>query len=170
MKEFQTERLIIRPTNKSDATFIYELLNTPKWIKYIGDRNIKSIKDAEQYITVKMLPQLEKLGYSNNTVIRKIDQIKIGTCGLYNREGVEGVDIGFAFLPQYENKGYAYESTSNLITFAQNEFNIQKISAITLPENKSSQKLLRKLGLKFIEMIKIPNDDEDLCLFQRKFH
>lgn len=170
MKEFQTERLIIRPTNKSDATFIYELLNTPKWIKYIGDRNIKSIKDAEQYITVKMLPQLEKLGYSNNTVIRKIDQIKIGTCGLYNREGVEGVDIGFAFLPQYENKGYAYESTSNLITFAQNEFNIQKISAITLPENKSSQKLLRKLGLKFIEMIKIPNDDADLCLFQRKFH
>lgn len=170
MKEFQTERLIIRPTNKSDATFIYELLNTPKWIKYIGDRNIKSIKNAEQYITAKMLPQLEKLGYSNNTVIRKIDQIKIGTCGLYNREGVEGVDIGFAFLPQYENKGYAYESTSNLITFAQNEFNIQKISAITLPENKSSQKLLRKLGLKFIKMIKIPNDDADLCLFQRKFH
>jgi len=84
---FETERLIIRPTSLKDSAFICELLNTPKWKKYIGDRNIHSVKDAETYIVNKMLPQLEKLGYSNNTLIRKSDGQKIGTCGLYNKIG-----------------------------------------------------------------------------------
>ena len=96
---FETERLFIRPTSLEDAPFIFELLNPPKWKKFIGDRNIHSIKDAEAYIENKMLPQLEKLGYTNNTVIRKFDRQKIGSCGLYNREGIEGVDIGFSLLP-----------------------------------------------------------------------
>lgn len=81
---FKTERLIIRPTSIDDAAFINELLNSPKWKQYIGDRNINSVGDASAYIINKMLPQLEKLGYSNNTVIRKSDGKKIGTCGLYN--------------------------------------------------------------------------------------
>jgi len=81
-KIFETERLILKPTSIEDAEFIFELLNTPKWIKYIGDRNIKTIENARGYIKTKMLPQLRKLGYSNYTLIRKADNCKIGTCGL----------------------------------------------------------------------------------------
>ena len=42
-KIFETDRLILKPTSEEDAEFIFELLNTPKWLKYIGDRNVKSI-------------------------------------------------------------------------------------------------------------------------------
>ncbi|MBL4668161.1 MAG: GNAT family N-acetyltransferase [Flavobacteriales bacterium] len=168
-KSFETDRLFIKPTIESDADFIFELMNTPKWIKNIGQRNINSIEDAKNYINNKILPQLEKLGYSNYTVSLKIDNTKIGTCGLYNREGIDGVDIGFAFLPQHEKMGYAFESSNKIMQIALPEFGIKKISAITIKENLNSQKLIEKLGLSFIKMIKLPNDSEDLMLYSLEY-
>jgi RimJ/RimL family protein N-acetyltransferase len=165
-KSFETERLIIRPTSESDSEFIFELLNTPKFLKHIGDRNIKTVENAKDYIKGKMIPQLERLGYSNYTLIRKIDNQKIGTCGLYDREGLKGIDIGFAFLPEYEKKGFAFESSNRLKEAAFNEFDIKIISAITIKDNVSSQKLLEKLGLKLTGTTKLPNDNEELLLYK----
>jgi ribosomal-protein-alanine N-acetyltransferase len=165
-KSFETERLTIRPTSEDDSEFIFELLNTPKWLKYIGDRNIKTVESAKDYIKEKMIPQLERLGYSNYTLISKQDNKKIGACGLYDREGLEGIDIGFAFLPEYENKGFAYESSNRLKEAAFNEFGIKAISAITIEENTSSRKLLEKLGFKLTGTTRIPNDDEELLLYK----
>ena len=113
-----------------------------------------------------MIPQLEKLGHSNFTVIRKSDNVKIGSCGLYDREGIDGLDIGFAFLPEYEGKGYAFEAANFIKNLGFKEFNVDQLSAITLEENISSQKLLKKLGLTFKRYIRIPNDDEELMLFK----
>lgn len=101
---FETERLLLKATSKEDASFILELLNTPKWIKNIGDRNVKSLEAAQNYILERMTPQFERLGYSNYTVIRKADGAKMGTCGLYDREGLEGIDIGFAFCQAMKSK------------------------------------------------------------------
>lgn len=165
-KTFETERLIIRPTIENDAEFIFELLNTPKWIRYIGDRNIKTVESAKEYIKEKMIPQLEKLGYSNYTLIRKEDNIKIGTCGLYDREGLEGIDIGFAFLPKYEKKGFAFEASKRIKDAAFDEFEIEMISAITTKDNISSQKLLKKLGLKLMGTTKLPHDEEELLVYK----
>ena len=113
-----------------------------------------------------MIPQLERLGYSNYTLISKQDNKKIGACGLYDREGLEGIDIGFAFLPEYENKGFAYESSNRLKEAAFNEFGIKAISAITIEENTSSRKLLEKLGFKLTGTTRLPNDDEELLLYK----
>lgn len=164
-KEFETERLILRPTNEDDAAFFLELVNTKKWIENIGDRNIKSVKDAKDYINSKMKPQLERLGFSNYTIIRKEDKAKIGTCGLYDRDGLEGIDIGFALLPQFENMGYALESSLKVKEVGVNVFKLKKISAITTKNNLQSQKLIKKLGLTYIKTIRIPNDDEELLYF-----
>ena len=167
-KSFETKRLLLKPMSKEDASFLLELLNSPKWIKYIGDRNVYTIKEAATYIKTKMTPQLKKLGFSNYTVIRKIDNAKVGSCGLYDREGLEGIDLGFAFLPQYEKMGFAFESANKLKDLAFNQFNLKKISAITTKENIDSQRLLEKLGLKYIKTINIQDDDEDLLLFETK--
>jgi len=165
-KDFETERLLIKPTSEKDTEFIFELLNTPKWIKNIGDRNIKTDESAKNYILKRMLPQLENLGYSNYTLIRKIDKVKIGTCGLYDREGLEGIDIGFAFLPEYEKKGYAFEAADKIKDIAFNEFEITMISAITAKDNFSSQKLLEKLGLELTGTTKLPNENEELLVYK----
>jgi len=167
---FETERLILRPCTTDDAAFILELLNCSTWLKYIGDRNVKTLKEAACYIKEKMYPQLQKLGFGNYTVIRKDDGKKMGTCGLHDRKGLAGIDIGFAFLPPYVNHGYAFEAAKEIKEQGINLFLLKEINAITLPNNKSSQKLLEKLGLRFEKMIKLPNDNEELMFYSLKIN
>ncbi|MEL7532572.1 MAG: N-acetyltransferase, partial [Bacteroidota bacterium] len=75
---YETERLILKPTDKEDAEFVLRLFNTPKWIQNIGDRHIHSLADAKKYILEKHIPQFARLGYGNYTMIRKSDQQKVG--------------------------------------------------------------------------------------------
>jgi ribosomal-protein-alanine N-acetyltransferase len=165
LKTLETERLILNPTTLADAEFIRILYNSPKWIEFIGDRKLNTVKDAENYIETKMLPQMERLGYGNYTIIRKSDGKKIGSCGLYDREGVNGIDIGFALLPDFEKKGYAFESVNYLKEIALNDFKLNQISGITSKRNKSSQDLLMKIGLKFEKNIVLPNEIEEILLY-----
>lgn len=162
----ETPRLILKPTDEEDAAFILQLFNTPKWKEHIGDRKVHTVEEAKQYIAQKMTPQLERLGYSNNTVILKETGEKIGVCGLYDREGLEGVDIGFAFLPYFEKKGFAFEAAQKLIEVGFNSFGIVKILAITTHQNTASQKLIERLGFTFVEVVRIPNDPEELRLYE----
>jgi len=165
-KSFETERLLLRPTNIEDAGYLLKLLNSPKWLEFIGDRNVHTIEDAKVYIKEKMLPQYERLGYGNYMVVRKTDGAKMGNCGLYDREGIEGVDIGFAFLPEYEGQGYGYESARCILDAGFNEFKIPLVAAITTKTNKGSQKLIEKLGLTFKKVVNLPDDPEDLMLYE----
>jgi RimJ/RimL family protein N-acetyltransferase len=162
---FETERLLLRAMLTEDADFLLELLNSPKWIQYIGDRNVKTLEEAAEYIRSRMYPQLERLGFSNYMVIRKSDGKKMGSCGLYDREGLEGIDIGFAFLPEYEGFGYAFEAASTLKNAAFELFGLKSISAITTKDNFSSQKLLEKLGLVLMGTAIIEGDEEELLLY-----
>ncbi len=165
-KTFETERLMLRHVSMEDAEFIMELFNTPKFIKYTGDRKVKTIESSKNYIETKMLPQLERLGFSSYVVIRKADNHKMGTCGLFDREGLDGIDIGFAFLPAYEKKGCAFEAASKMKEAAFEVFGIEEISAITVKENISSQKLLEKIGMDLTGTTKLPDDEEELLVYK----
>ena len=160
-KEFETRRLIIKPTSIEDVDLIYLIMNSPKFIKYVGDRKINSIQDAKEYIQNKMLPQLYSEGYSNYSIILKKNKKKIGICGLYRREGIDGVDLGFGVLPEYEGFGYAYEASKQLVSVAFEEFGLQEIKAITAKKNYASQKLLERLGFKFKGLTNFFNDTEE---------
>lgn len=163
---YETERLIIRPMNLEDKEVIFELYNSPKFIKYIGNRNIKTIADAENYIKDKFLPQFEKLGFGNYMVIVKDGNKKIGGVGIFEREGLEVVDIGFSLLEEFEGKGYAYEAAQKVMSVGMNQFGLKKISAITSKDNFSSQKLIEKLGLKFKKYVTLPNEEEELMYYE----
>ena len=147
MRTFETERLILKPADLEDADFFLKLYNLPSFIKFIGDRNLRTKEDAEKYILNRFRPQLERLGFGNYVVIHKELNKKIGAVGIFEREGLDVLDIGFSFFPEFEGKGYAYESASNLKEIAKNDFGVSKLSAITSKENYSSQKLMHILGL-----------------------
>ncbi|WP_372773037.1 GNAT family N-acetyltransferase [Mangrovibacterium sp.] len=165
-KFFETKRLLIRPTTKEDAGFIFELMTSEKWLSNIGSRGLQTEKDALIYIRQKMLPQLERLGFSNYTIIRKTDGAKMGSCGLYDREGLEGIDIGYALLEQYERMGYAFEAASRIKQAAFEDFLFTELYAITTHENISSQRLLEKLGMTWKTSVHISNDPNELRLYQ----
>ena len=166
MNLYETNRLILRPTNNEDLEFLIEILNMPKYYQYIGDRNVRTKDDAENYFNERIFPQYEKLGFGNFTVMLKADGTKIGFCGIYVRPNLETPDIGFAFFEAYEGKGYAYEAASKLKELAKNKFGIAKLAGITLEQNHSSRKLLEKLGLKFQKKFFMEGDPEELMYYE----
>lgn len=166
MQQIVSDRLILKPVALQDAPFILELQNMPKWLKYIGDRNLKTVADTELYIKAKMIEHYKEHGYGNYVICHKEEGHKMGTCGLFNRPGLEGVDIGFALLPQFEGKGYGYESSVAIMEFARNSLKLKKLSAIVLPENQASVRLIEKLGLKFIKKVQLPDDPEQLDYYE----
>lgn len=161
----ETSRLIISQFTIDDAPFYLELLNTPKWIKYIGDRNLKTIEDAKKYLQETTLPIYKKQDYGFYKVSLKENNIPIGTCGLIKREKLEHTDIGFAFLPDYESKGFGYESSKAILELAKSKFKLKTVFGITLEQNINSIKLLEKLGLIYEKKIKPFEDDKELLLF-----
>lgn len=163
---YETERLILRPMSPEDAGFILDLYNRPKFIQFIRDRNLKTVADAEDYIRNRFLPQFEKLGYGNYVMITKEGHHKIGGVGIFEREGLEVADIGFSLLDEFEGKGFAYEAAVKIKSAVMSGFGLKKISAITTKDNFSSQKLIEKLGLKFIRFVMIPNDPEELMYYE----
>jgi [ribosomal protein S5]-alanine N-acetyltransferase len=145
MKEIlETERLFIKAMNKSDAEFVKALLNTEGWIRNIGNRNISTINDAEDYIQRIS----SNTNYSYNVVRLKENAIAIGIVTFIKRDNYKYPDIGFAFLPEYSGKGYAYEASKRFLDNILLETEWKNIIAITLTSNHNSIKLLEKLGLK----------------------
>ena len=166
MKTFETERLMMKLADLEDADFFLELYNMPSFIKHIGDRNLRTKQDAEQYIKGKFRPHIEKFGYGNYVVIHKELNKKIGSVGVFVRDGIEVPDIGFSFFPDFEGKGFAYESASKLKELVAENFGLSKISAMTTDENTSSQKLIERLGLKFQKYVIFPDDNEKLRYYE----
>jgi RimJ/RimL family protein N-acetyltransferase len=162
---FETERLILRPLNLNDIPFIIQLLNSPGWLAYIGDRNVKSEEQALQYLQNGPLKSYKENGYGLSLVERKEDGQAIGMCGIIKREGLDHPDIGFAFLPEFEGKGYAYEIAAATLHYATEQLKLSRITAITLPNNTRSIRLLEKIGLRVIGTTRLPNSEEDLLLY-----
>jgi RimJ/RimL family protein N-acetyltransferase len=158
-----TDRLTLREFSLNDAEFIVSLLNTLGWLQFIGDRNVKSIDDAKKYLLQGPMHSYQENGFGLWLVSLKDANNPIGMCGFLKRQGLDNADIGFAFLPGYAGKGYAYEAASAAMKYAQTGLGLDRIVAIASPNNDSSIKLLKKLGLQFERMVKMEN--EELMLF-----
>lgn len=164
-KILQTERLLLRQFNINDVDFIIQLLNSPGWIKNIGDRNIKTAVQAKNYLLNGPVQSYQLHGFGLSLVLLKDTNTPIGMCGLIKRDNLPHVDMGFAFLPAYTGKGYCYEMASATLAYAKNNFKLPRIIAITLPTNISSINVLKKVGMKFEKKIILPGDTEELELY-----
>jgi RimJ/RimL family protein N-acetyltransferase len=165
MTSLETERLLICPLSVDDGAFIVDLLNDPGWLRFIGDKGVRTVAEARVYLVNGPLASYEQFGFGLCLVKLKAENRAIGVCGLIKREGLADVDLGFAFLPQFRGQGYAFEAAQAVLHYGQTELGLARIVAITLPENKASIRLLEKLGLRFEKTIKLPGDEETLHLF-----
>lgn len=161
----ETERLYLRKLTLEDAPFMLELLNTPTWLQFIGDRNVHSIEDAENYLKNGTLKSYQENGFGFYAVIEKTSGKTIGMCGLIKRDSLPDIDIGFAFLPHLISKGFGYEAASATLDYALNTLKIKRIIAIVNPDNEKSIGLIKKIGLHFEKMIKFGDEEKELMLF-----
>ena len=165
MNILETERLILRRFTLDDTEFIIELLNTEGWIKYIGEKNVKTTDQATAYLKNGPLKSYRNNGFGLALVELKADHVPIGMCGLINRDYLDHLDVGFAFLPKHTGQGYAFEIVKKTVEHALCELKQDKLFAITLPQNYSSIKLLTKIGFKYNKNFLTPDTSEDLCLY-----
>ena len=164
----ETERLSLREFNTTDAAFIIQLLNSEGWLKFIGDRHIKTLEQAENYLTNGPMKSYSVNGFGLSMVELKNTHTPIGMCGIIKRDNLPDIDIGFAFLEEFMGNGYAFEIAQATINFAKENLHKETILAITIPTNVRSINLLKKIGMKFEKNFSFEGSTEELMLFRNK--
>ena len=160
-----TERLELREFGEDDAEFILRLVNEPTFLRYIGDRGVRSIADARRYITEGPVAGYVRYGHGLLRVVRNADGVTVGMCGVLKRDALPEPDLGFSFLPEHWSQGYAIESASAVMNHARQVLGLGRILAITTADNQPSIRLLGKLGFRFDRMITSGDDPTELRLF-----
>lgn len=161
----ETERLLVRAMHPGDAGFMLGLLNDPSWLYNIGDRGVRTLDDAVAYIESGPMAMVRRHGYGFGIVTLRDSGTPIGMCGLARRDYLDAPDIGFAFMPAWHGKGYAYEAAAAVLAYGRHELKLARIVATTRTNNVRSIQLLRKLGLSFETMIPHPDGSRELMLF-----
>jgi RimJ/RimL family protein N-acetyltransferase len=167
MTVLETERLSLRQFTVDDAQFILTLLNEPSFLRYIGDKQVRNLKDAEAYILNGPVASYERNGFGLYLVELKASYTPIGMCGFLKRDELPDSDIGFAFLPEFWSKGFAFEAAAALLEDARQRPGLQRILAITSLDNEASIKLLERLGFRFARVMKLAADREEVKVFAR---
>jgi RimJ/RimL family protein N-acetyltransferase len=165
MTVLETDRLVLRHLAVDDAPFVLRLVNEPSWLENIGDRGVRTLEDAEQYIRTGPLEMYARLGFGLFLVELEDGGIPIGLCGFLERSHLPQVDIGFAFVPEHWGKGYAFEAASAAMSWGRSTCGFTRILAITAPHNHASSRLLKKLGFDLEGRTSLPPDTEALDLY-----
>ena len=160
-----TERLVLRRLTEADAPFILVLLNDPAWLEFIGDKGVRTQEDARNYLRNGPIAMYAREGFGLFLVERRHDGIPMGMCGLIRRPSLADVDIGFAFLPDHRGQGYAHEAAAAVLAYGHATLAIERIVAITSPENARSAALLEKMGMALEKTVMLDGHDHEVRLY-----
>lgn len=152
----ETERLVLSRFTLDDAAFIHELANEPPFLRFVGDRGVRTLDDARAYLRDGPMASYAQHGFGLFRTARKQDHVPLGMCGLLKREALDDVDVGFAFLERYAGQGYATEAALATLDYGYHTLGLDRIVAITSPDNHASVRVLEKLGLHFETALDVP--------------
>jgi len=161
----ETPRLRIRELTVDDTEFILGLVNEPSFLENIGDKGVRNLEDARQFILEGPWASHRERGYGQFLVELKEGGDPIGVSGLLYREALDVSDIGCAFMPQYWRRGYAFEAACAVMEYGRSTLGIETIVGLTSKDNLASIKALEKLGMSFEKMVKISDDDPGTALY-----
>jgi len=161
----QSARLILRHIHVDDAGFLLQLLNDPDFVKYVGDKQVRDLDAAQDYIRLGPAASYEAHGYGLYLVELIDSQAAIGICGLLKRDFLDSPDLGFALMPNYRGLGYGFEAAWLTMELSRDKFELSEIVAFTAIDNNASIKLLEKLGMKYKNMLALPGTDHQVSVF-----
>lgn len=164
MTVLATERLRLRRLAPSDAEFIVELLNDAAFLRFVGDKAVRTADDAREYILEGPVASYQRNGFGLWLVELKESGQPVGMCGLLKRDTLPDVDIGFALLPAYRSQGFAFESASAVLDYGRSQFGLKRIVAIANPDNAGSIRVLEKIGMRFERMITVMDGASEIQL------
>jgi ribosomal-protein-alanine N-acetyltransferase len=161
----ETERLQLREFTPEDAGFALRQLNEPSFIENIADRGVRDLEQARTYLLNGPMADYEHHGFGLWAVVEKASDRIIGMCGLIQRPNLAHADLGYAFLPEYFGKGFAFEACTASIAAASRDFGMPQLLAIVNPDNIASRRLLEKLGFRLQEIRVVHAGEPALCIY-----
>jgi len=161
----QTERLRLRWLTLDDAELMLAVWNDPAFVRFVGDRGIHTLDAAKTTMREGVMRLYEDYGYGPFRMALVDSGEPIGICGLFRREGLDDPDIGFATLPDFCGRGYAFEAARAVIDHARDDLELPRLTAIVSPENGASVGLIRKLGLRFERMYRMVDDKDCVAIY-----
>ena len=165
-----TERLALHPVTLDDAGLMLAVWNDPAFIRHVGDRGIRTMADAEAAMRDGVLRLYQDYGYGPYRVALRGTGAAVGICGLFRRDGLDEPDIGYAMLPDHCGKGYAYEAACAVVDHAVSALGLDRLIAIISPDNAASIGLIGKLGFEFERMYRMPDTDDDVCIYSKSLN
>lgn len=165
LPEFDTPRLTLRRLCFDDAEFLVLLLNQPSFLVNIGDRGVRDIPGAHRYLRDGPLAMYERHGFGLWHVSRKSDGAAIGLCGLLKRDNLPDADVGYALLPDYWRRGYAFEAVSATLQHAVSRFGLTRVIAVVSEGNAASIRVLEKAGLSFERRTRLNAGEPEVRLY-----
>ena len=166
----ETERLTLRHLTLDDADLMLGVWNDPAFVRFVGDRGIRTLEEAHEAMRNGVLKLYADYGYGPFRVALKEDDVPIGICGLFRRDGLDDPDIGYSTLPAHCGKGYAFEAASAVLQHVAEDLSIDRLIAIISPENAASIGLIRKLGFEFERMHTMPGADDPVRIYYKSLN
>ncbi len=155
MSELITPRLRLRRITLDDAELVMRVMNTPGFIRFVGDRGLREVEATRNFLQTGPLAQADdRLGLWR--VARKEDDVAVGAVTLLQRPFLDAPDLGYALLPEHERRGYAFEAAAALRDHARVTLGFDPLYALTSPDNDASIRLLGKLGFAFVRLMQTP--------------
>lgn len=164
-----TERLEMRWLTLDDAPMMLAVWNDPAFLRYVGDRGIRTLEQARAAIEAGPFGLYSRYGYGPFRLRLRDESADVGICGLFRRATLDEPDIGFAILPDYCGRGLGFESSVAVLDHARHALGLPAVTAIVSPANEPSIGLLGKLGLRYDRPIRMPGDDHDASLYRIDF-
>lgn len=164
-----TEHLELRWLTLDDAAMMLAIWNDPAFLRYVGDRGVRTVEQAREAVTAGPLKLYADYGYGPFRLVRRHDGSDVGICGLFRRDGLDEPDIGFSILPDYRGQGYGFEAAAAVLDHARDALQLSGVIAIVSPQNDPSIGLLEKLKMRYERTIRMPGDDHDVSLYRIDF-
>jgi|694.fasta_scaffold00355_21 RimJ/RimL family protein N-acetyltransferase len=168
--KLETDRLYVRELSILDSDFMLTLMNSPSWLTFIGDRNVRYKSAASNYISEKIISSYRNNGFGLYLVLIKSTKTPIGICGLVKRDGLLIPDLGFAILPEFEKKGFATEAANAILFWAKDQLKLTEVCAITTAINRKSLQVLENIGMIYHQIITLPADKNNYLLFKKELN
>ncbi|MEO0996769.1 MAG: GNAT family N-acetyltransferase [Pseudomonadota bacterium] len=160
-----TGRLRLREFVPGDAAFVATLFNDTAFLRFIGDRGVRSRADGARWIAKAAFAHYREHGFGLYVVERTETGAALGVAGLIRRDGLQHPDLGFAFLPEHRRRGYATEAARAVLRRAREHHGLDRILAITQTDNTASIATLKTLGFAENGATTLPGEKEPVACY-----
>ncbi|AVP98865.1 hypothetical protein C7S18_17520 [Ahniella affigens] len=165
MMEIETERLRLVRFEQQHAPELFRLMNDPDWLRFIGDRGIRTVDDAVRQIEERYDVHHREHGYGFCAVLEKQTSNLVGLCGLIQRDTLPEIDLGYALLPEFRGRGYVQEVARACLDYARDHLGRNQVLAIVNSDNQRSISVLVRLGFVYRGPYRVPGEERDIALY-----